>query len=301
MLRLSASRMIVIAAASLFAGAASAQSLLWMDQLPIQSNQQPSLTQNSSLTQAGRDQGPSSSVTVPAGARVMMVLTSPLHTTSGTEGSGVYLETLYPLIQDNRVVIPAHTMVQGTVENNKRPGHLQRTAEFKFHFTTLIFPNNHVASINGALLSVPGSRTARAQREDETLRTVDQTEKVVTPAAVGAATGALLGSVSSFGVGKFVGAGLGAGIGVGSVLLHRGDAISLRAGTNIEMVLESPLSLEGEQAAFNAQYVPGPNRQSPARNVSAGNGSVGEDQQESRPGNRPRPRPLRLPRLGGLF
>src|SRR5207342_3033075 len=46
-----------------------------------------------------------STVTIPAGTRVMMVLKSPLHTTSGTAGSGLYLETLYPVIQDNGVVI----------------------------------------------------------------------------------------------------------------------------------------------------------------------------------------------------
>jgi hypothetical protein len=294
--RLFASRMLLIAAGTLFTGAACAQSLLWIDQLPIQSNQQPSLIQNSSPTQAGRDQGPSSSFTVPAGTRVMMVLTSPLHTTSGTEGSGVYLETLYPVVQDNRVVIPAHTMVQGTVENNKRPGHLQRTAEFRFHFTTLIFANNHVASINGALQSVPGSSTARTQGSEGTLRTVDQTEKVVTPVAVGAVTGAVVGSVSHVGIGKFAGAGLGAGLGAGSVLLHRGDAISLRAGTNIEMVLESPVSMDAEQVAFNARYVPPPSRAPEAKNVSAAEG-----QQESRPRPRPRPRPLRVPWLGGLL
>src|SRR5262245_55242638 len=70
-----------------------------------------------------------STVTIPAGTRVLMVLKSPLHTTSGTAGSGIYLETLFPLIQDNRVVVPAHTQVQGVVEGNRRPGHLERTSE----------------------------------------------------------------------------------------------------------------------------------------------------------------------------
>jgi hypothetical protein len=300
MSRVSKSRMILIAAGSLFVGVASAQSLQWIE-APVQSPQQQSLSQNSTPTQAGPNQALPSSVTVPAGTRVMMELTSPLHTTSGTEGSGIYLETLYPLVLDNMVVIPARTMVQGTVENNKRPGHLRRTAEFKFHFTTFIFPNNHVAAINGALQSVPGLSTARAQPNGGTLEAVDQTEKVVTPAAAGAVSGALFGSVSHFGVGKFVGAGLGAGLGLGSVLFHRGDSISLPAGTYVEMVLESPLSLEGEQVAFNAQYVPSPGRRPGPRNVASGNGSSGEEQQESRSTNRPRPRPLRVPWLGGLL
>jgi hypothetical protein len=286
----------LIVAGGLFFVAALAQAPPPTAQPPAQSNQQQVLAQNSSPTQAGPDLGLPSSVTVPAGTRVMMVLSSPLHTTSGTAGSGIYLETLYPLVQGNRVVIPAHTMVQGTVESNKRPGHLQRTAEFKFHFTTFIFPNNHVASINGVLQSVSGLATARAQPSNGTLRTVDQTEPVVTPAAAGAVTGVVLGSVTHFGIGKFVGAGLGAGLGLGSVLLHRGDAISLPDGTYIEMVLGSPLLLEPEQVAFNAQYVPAPRRLPEARTVSAS-----ENQQEGSPKKRPRQITPRMPWPGGLF
>jgi hypothetical protein len=184
-----------------------------------------------------------------------MTLQSPLHTTSGIQGSGIYLEILYPVIQGNQIVIPAHSQVQGNIEINHRPGHLQRVSEFKFSFTSLIFPNNHVVAIDAALQSIPGSATTRAQRGDRTLRTVDQTEKVAIPAATGAATGALLGSVSRTGVGTFVGGGLGAGIGLVGILLYRGDEISLPRGTNIEMVLQSPLILEPAQAAFNAQYV----------------------------------------------
>lgn len=194
-------------------------------------------------------------ITVPAGTHVMVVLVSPLHTTSGVEGSGIYAETLYPVIYDDRVVIPARSQVQGVVDGNQRPGHLHRTAEFKFRFTNLIFPNNHLAAIDGLLAAVPGSRNTRSQ--SGTVRTVDQTEKVITPAAAGAAGGALLGSVNRLGVGKFVGAGLGAGLGAGAVLLHRGDEISLARGTYMEVVLQRPLVLDGEQASFNAHYVPG--------------------------------------------
>src|SRR5947209_19639335 len=43
-------------------------------------------------------------VTIPAGTKVMMFLTSPIHSTSGTAGSGLYLETLYPVILENHVV-----------------------------------------------------------------------------------------------------------------------------------------------------------------------------------------------------
>src|SRR5262249_27004927 len=113
----------------------------------------------------------STGVTVAPGTRVLMRLTSPLHSTSGTQNSRVYLEIVQPVIQGDRIVIPAHTQVQGVVEVNKRPGHFSRTAEFKFRFSTLIFPNNRVSTIDGVLQSVAGSRVARIDSEDGKLKT----------------------------------------------------------------------------------------------------------------------------------
>ena len=199
-----------------------------------------------------------STVTIPAGTRVLMVLKSPLHTTSGTAGSGLYLETLYPVIEGNRVVIPAHTQVQGVVEADKRPGHVNRVSEFRFRFTTLIFPNNYVAPIQGALRSIPGARNIRTRDKDGTLKPVDQTEKVVIPAAAGAVGGAIIGANRGFGIGMLPGAGLGAALGLGAVLLKRGDEISLARGTSVEMILQAPLSLEQAQVEENARYQPPP-------------------------------------------
>jgi type IV secretion system protein VirB10 len=194
-----------------------------------------------------------STVTIPAGTRVMMVLKSPLHTTSGTAGSGLYLETLFPVVQSNGVVIPAHTQVQGVVESDERPGHLKRTSEFRFRFTALIFPNNLVVPISGVLQSIPGARNIRTRSDDSTLEPVDQTEKVITPTAASAVGGAIIGSHRAFGIGLLPGAGLGAALGLAAVLLKRGDEINLPQGSKLEMVLQAPFTLEQAQVAVNAR------------------------------------------------
>lgn len=244
---------------------AFAQDPLALEQPTVQTIEPHRMDDHRSEMKASRTAAlPTAPVTVPAGTHVLMALTSPLHTTSGVDGSGVYLETLHPVIYENQVVIPARTQVQGMVEANKRPGHVERTAEFSLRFTTLIFFNSRAVSIDGALQSVPGSKDTRVQRDDRTLSTVDQPEKVLIPTAVGAVGGAILGSVNHVGIGKFVGAGLGAGLGLGGVLLKRGDEISLPRGTYVEMVLQSPLVLDGEQAAVNAHYIPPPSAQPPS-------------------------------------
>lgn len=287
MLPLPAFRSILLMLGGLFPCTAAAQAIAGVDEPRVQRTSPPA-------ADAGTNPGLSPTpVAVAAGTRALMVLRSPLHSTSGVEGAGVYLEILQPVAQENRIVIPAHTQVQGVVVGNKRPGHFRRTAEFTFRFTTMIFPNNRVVAINGALLSIPGSRYVRTQGEDRRLRTVHQTERAVASAIVGATGGTLFGSVARLGIGKFAGGGLGAGLGLEGVLLARGDDISLASGTAVEMVLQSPFVLEAEQAAFNAQYVPPPAAAQPQNAV------LNKDQTEFQKRDRPR-RPPHT-RFGGLL
>jgi hypothetical protein len=260
MIGLDAKKRSLLLATVMLTKLASAQGLPWLDEPPAQT----AAAQNAPLDQTPllQTMAPQvatttapSTVTIPAGTRVLMVLMSPLHTTSGTAGSGIYLQTLYPVVQGNGVVIPAHTQVQGVVEADERPGHLKRTSEFRFRFTNLIFPNNLVVPINGVLQSIPGAKNIRTRSNDRTLEPVDQTEKVITPAAASAVGGAIIGAHRGFGIGLFPGAGLGAALGLGAVLLKRGDEISLPRGTNVEMVLQAPFSLEQAQVSANARYV----------------------------------------------
>jgi hypothetical protein len=116
-------------------------------------------------------------VTIPAGTRVLLALTSPLHTTSATAGSGIYTETAAAVVQDSHVVIPLRTQVQGVVEQEQRPGRVKGRAQFLLHFTTLIFPNNYVVPIDGVLQSVPGSKKLRTQDEKGRIEPVDQIDK----------------------------------------------------------------------------------------------------------------------------
>ena len=282
----------------LFSTMLRAQAVPWLDEAALPANSQPfgssaapSLATSESMAPQAVNAAYPSTVTIPAGTRVMLVLKSPLHTTSGTAGSGIYLETLYPVIFENRVVIPAHTEVQGVVEADRRPGHFNRNSEFRFRFTSMIFPNNHVAPIQGVLQSIPGAKNIRTHGKSGTLQPVDQAETVIIPAAVGAVGGAIIGAESTVGIGKFTGAGLGAALGLGAVLLKRGDEISLARGTNVEMVLQAPLSLEQSQVAENARYVAPPSAFSGPANAAEGAG------QEPKQRRRPQHRPAGLPGL----
>lgn len=180
------------------------------------------------------------SITIPAGTHILMKLTSPLHTTSATSGSGVYLETSSPVIVDNRLAIPRKTRVFGFVESDRRPGRTHGRAHLRLRFTQFILPDDRMYEISGNLQSLPGSREHRTTNEG-TIEPVDQIDGDVYLVAKTAGVGLLFGSVHHIGIGIGPGAAIGFGLGLAKVLFTRGDPIHLPVGTTIEMVLQHEL------------------------------------------------------------
>jgi hypothetical protein len=183
-------------------------------------------------------------ITIPGGTHLLMKLVSPLHTTSSTPGSGVYLETAFPVVANGRVVIPEHTRVMGVVADERRPGRVQGRSRMQLRFTQLILPDNRELSVVANLQSLPGSNKNRTNNEGM-LEPVDQIDADVYTMAKTTGAGLLVGSLSHAGLaGVGYGALIGGGIGLAKVLFTRGDDISLPAGTRVEMVLQHPLTVQ---------------------------------------------------------
>ena len=183
-------------------------------------------------------------INLPAGTHLFMKLISPLHTTSSTQGSGVYLETLFPVVLGDCIVIPEHTRVLGTVQWDRRPGRVRGRAHLRMHFTQLILPDNRAMTMTGRLQSLPGSSLLQTIDQEGTLEPVDQIDADVHSVVGGTAAGAIFGgiggrSLTGVGIGSLVGAGLG----LSKALFTRGDDISLPIGTRVEMVLQQPLAV----------------------------------------------------------
>ena len=186
---------------------------------------------------------PVASITLPAGTRLMTLLRSPLHTTSAVAGSGVYLKTMYPVIVNDRIAIPEGTQVQGVVETERRPGRTHGRAQIRVHLTQLILPDNRIVPINAHLQSLVGSDKHRTVDAEGTLEPVDQIDRDVYTVAGGAGTGALIGGASLRGTNALAGAGILGGLGLAKVLFTRGNSISLRPGTQMEIVLSRAVTI----------------------------------------------------------
>jgi hypothetical protein len=196
-------------------------------------------------------------VTVPAGTRIPLALKHAISTKSVRPGDPVYLQTTFPVTQNNRMLIPAGTYVQGVVDSIKRPGRVSGRAELLMHFTTLIFPNGYTVTLPGAVEGVPGADNSKVKDKEGTIQADSQKGKDATTIAQTTGTGAAVGALSAGGKGAGIGAGAGGAVGLATVLLSRGQDVRMEAGTTVEMELQRPLSLEEARVTTtNREFVP---------------------------------------------
>ncbi len=189
------------------------------------------------------------SVTLPAGTKVPLALKQAISTKNARPGDPVYAETTFPVTQEDRMVIPAGTYVQGVISSIKRPGRVKGRAELLFHFTTLIFPNGYTIALPGSVDSLPGADKADVKDEEGTIKQQGEKGKdaatVASTAATGAAIGAMAGQSAK---GAGMGAGMGGAAGLAIALLTRGSDVRLESGTGVEMVLQRPLTVNQSRA-----------------------------------------------------
>src|SRR5215510_2081613 len=76
-------------------------------------------------------------IVIPSGTKVSVVLQHPISTKSAREGDAVYAHTSFPVVGNDRLLIPAGTYVQGKIVQVQRAGHVKGRAEILMHFTTL--------------------------------------------------------------------------------------------------------------------------------------------------------------------
>lgn len=184
---------------------------------------------------------------IPSGTKVPIILKQTISTKTTHEGDPVYAETSFPIVSNNRVLIPAGTYVQGRISHIQRAGHVKGRAEVLMHFTTLIYPSGYTVLLPGALENAPGVDKATVKGEEGTVRGDSQTGEKIGTAASTAATGAVIGGLSHGGKGALIGAGVGGAVGTAIAMLSRGNDVKLDAGSSVEMVIQRDVPLDASR------------------------------------------------------
>ncbi|MBZ5631422.1 MAG: hypothetical protein LAO06_21420 [Acidobacteriia bacterium] len=191
---------------------------------------------------------PTAFITVPAGTQIPVKLAQGISTKSAKVGDAVYAETVFPVSANDRIVIPAGTYVQGRITDIKRPGRVKGRAEFLMHFTSMIFHSGYTVMLPGGVENIPGSDQQRIKDKEGTIQQEGSKGKDAETVAKTAGTGAGVGAIAGRNVkGAGIGGAAGAAAGLAYVLFTRGPDINLPPGTSVQLVLERPLSLDGNK------------------------------------------------------
>jgi type IV secretion system protein VirB10 len=212
-------------------------------------------------------------IILPAGTQLPMVVHNSVTTRSAKAGDPVYLETTFPITQDNRIIIPAGSYVHGEVVEAKRAGKVKGRAEILIRLNLLILPNGYTVNFNAVPTGAGTGGNEEVQGEGKIKGDTDKASDVGTVlrtttmgAGVGAGVGALAGNA---GRGAGVGTLAGAAAGLMAVFLTRGPDAELPRGSTVDAILDRPLYLDSSQINFTdpgrASALSGPANRQPVR------------------------------------
>ncbi len=193
---------------------------------------------------------------IPSGTKVPVALKHAISTKGTRTGDAVYAETTFPVVANNRVLIPAGTYVQGRISEIQRGGRIKGRAQVLMHFTILIYPSGYTVTLPGSVDNAPGVDKTAVKDEEGTIRQDSQTGSKVGTVATTAGTGAVVGGLSQVGKGALIGAGVGGAVGTAIAMLTRGDDVKMDAGTTLELVVQRDVPLDASRVP-NVTRAPG--------------------------------------------
>lgn len=221
---------------------------------------------------------------VPAGTRVPLVMINSISSKHSEPGDPVYLESVYPVVVDGRIMVPAGTNVSGTVIHSKRPGRVKGRGQLGIRLEQMILPNGVIRDLSGRPAALDGRSPDNFDRETGTVKSPgtkgEDAGDIANTTATGASIGTIAGAIGGrTGTGLGIGSAAGAAAGLAKVLLTRGADAMLDRGTHIEMLLEQDLHFSedelqglGSVTGSRSNIGPGPD---PRRNDRNDRGRIG--------------------------
>ena len=216
---------------------------------------------------------------VTPGTKIPLSMINSVSTKHADEGDRIYLETVFPILVDGRIVIPPGSYVAGTVTQVKRPGRVKGRGELYVRFDSLTLPNGVTRDFRARVGGLDGRATEELDKAEGKIKSEgnkgSDAQRIGEVAAAGASVGVLTGSVAGRpGMGAGVGAAAGAAAGLAAVLMSRGPDAVLAKGTTLEMVLDRPISFSETEIDMTP---------APRRSFSDGPGPLPSNKQQRVP------------------
>lgn len=192
---------------------------------------------------------------VEPGTKIPLSLINSVSTKHSAEGDRVYLESVFPILVNGRVVIPPGSYVAGTLTEVKRPGRVRGRGELYLRFDSLTLPNGVTREFRARIGGLDGLASEELDRQEGKVRSegnkAGDARTVGEAAAAGTSVGVIAGHAAGrTGMGAGIGAAAGATAGLMGVLLSRGPDAVLAKGSTVEMVLDRPLHFDESDLNF---------------------------------------------------
>jgi hypothetical protein len=219
---------------------------------------------------------PSTDYVVAPGTRIPLGLINSVSTKSAVEGDRVYLETVFPIMANGRIVIPPGSWVAGTVTEVKRPGRVKGRGELYLRFDSLTLPNGVTRDFRARVGGVDGRGGEEYDKAEGRIRSegnkAGDARTIAETTLAGGSVGLIAGAAAkNYALGGGIGAAAGATVGIMAVLLSRGPDAVLAKGSTIEMITDRPLQFAKNEIDFgmmrSGNFSEGPGPQ-PARKES---------------------------------
>lgn len=198
---------------------------------------------------------------VQTGTRIPLSMINSVNTKNSAAGDRIYLQTVFPILANGKIVIPPGSYVEGTVTEVKRPGRVKGRGMLFVRFDSLILPNGVTRDFRARVGSLDGRGDEKLERSEGKIQSEggkgDDAKTIAVTTASGGLIGAGLGGeVGHMGEGAAIGAGAGAAAGVMMAMLSRGPDATLPKGSTIEMVLDRQLTFSGGEVDFQHSATP---------------------------------------------
>jgi type IV secretion system protein VirB10 len=215
---------------------------------------------------------------VETNTRIPLSMINSVSTKNAAAGDRVYLETVFPILVDGRIVIPPGSYVAGTITKVQRPGKVKGRGEFYIRFDSLTLPNGVTRDFRARVSGLDGRASEELDRNEGSIKSegnkAGDTRTVGEAAIGGASIGALAGSAAgATGMGAGIGAAAGAAAGLAMVLFTRGPDAVLAKGTTVEMVLDRNVDFNETELDFSNSPM--------RRNVGEGGGPLPSQKSQS--------------------
>lgn len=190
-------------------------------------------------------------ITVPAGAQIAAVVSTPISSEYLTIGQPVCVTLGSDFYYNSTLIAPAGSNVNGTVVQVKKATHGTINGNLRLRFTEITTPYGTRIPISAQIKTEDGTGLLKGGTK------MDSAKGYAKDMGVGAGAGALTGLIASaisggaVGKGTAIMTGVGAGAGLAKSLYDKGVDVTIPAGSTVELQVDQPITVNPSGASYD--------------------------------------------------